>query len=78
MWSGPRGASATSLHDSAWQVGVNGGMVAPSRPPGAGESRLVPAAEGATGPRKRSGTRDRGGIGTSGKTAGAIPAAPTE
>jgi hypothetical protein len=37
------------------------GMVAVSQPPGAGESGFVPAAEGATGPRKRSGTRDRDG-----------------
>jgi hypothetical protein len=65
-------------HNSPWQLRANGCMVGGSRPPGAGESRPVPAAEGATGPRKRSGTRDRGGIGTSGKTAGVTPAAPTE
>jgi hypothetical protein len=32
-----------------------------SQPPGAGESGFRPAAEGATGPRKRSGTKDRAG-----------------
>ena len=35
--------------------------VPPSQPPGAGESGPVSAAEGATGPRKRSGNRDRAG-----------------
>ena len=40
------------------------------RAPGAGESEALDfAAEGATGPRKRSGTRDRVGIGISGKPA---------
>ena len=37
-------------------------MVLESQPPGAGESGPLAAAEGATGPRKRSGNRDRVGI----------------
>lgn len=71
-------AFRVSPHNFPWQIRANGGMVVLSWPPGAGESRPVPAAEGATGPRKRSGTRDRSGIRTSGKTADANPAAPTE
>ena len=38
-------------------------MVTESRAPGAGESGPWTAAEGATGPRKRSGTKDRDGRG---------------
>ena len=46
-------------------------MFAPSQPPGAGESGVPSAAEGATGPRKRSGTGTAPGSGISGKPAGA-------
>ena len=59
-------------------------MVPPSQPPGAGESGLPAimgqaAAEGATGPRKRSGNRDRGGIWDLWKDGGRDRApAPTE
>jgi hypothetical protein len=38
------------------------GILCESQPPGAGESGVASAAEGATGPRKRSGKKDRGGI----------------
>jgi hypothetical protein len=51
------------------------------RIPLAGENGTSPVAEGATGPRKRSGTQDRGGSRISGKPAARAPrreAAPTE
>ena len=54
-------------------------MVPESQPPGAGESEASLAAEGATGPRKRSGTMDRGGIRDLWKAGPRSPApAPTE
>jgi hypothetical protein len=45
------------------------GILCESQPPGAGESGVASAAEGATGPRKRSGKRTAAGLGISGKPA---------
>jgi hypothetical protein len=53
-------------------------MVPVSQPPGAGESGTRAAAEGATGPRKRSGNRDRVGIRDLWKDGGRVYARRTD
>jgi hypothetical protein len=64
----------------AWQPSRFRGMVLASSPSDVGESECLPlAAEGATGPRKRSGKRTATGPGISGKPGRANAwSAPTE